>query len=159
MPVTRTKAAGGLAGLSSRLGELGKLGADMEVGIFGKRRHTRGSQPMLAQLLAWHEFGTVHVEKRAPIATYMARVGPREIAARTEAVLPAVLRGEVEPREALVSIGQLAAEGVRKTIRRGLPPPLKGPRASGNTGPPLHDWGQMSRAITVKIDGKVERRI
>ena len=148
-----------LGQLSVALGELDRMGQTMEVGIFGRRRHTRGSQPELAQLLAWHEYGTSKAPARAPIRTYMENEGPAEIGARAAAVLPPVLRGETDPVEALEAIGQLAAQGVRKAIARGLPPPLKNPRASGNTGPPLDDYGQMMRAVTVKIDGKVKRRI
>jgi hypothetical protein len=163
MTVTRTKAGGGLQTLSKQLHKLDEIAADMEVGIFGERRHRgrAGAGPKLAQLLAWHEFGTKTIPARRPVRRYFEGPGPAEIAERTKAVLPAVLRGEADVLDAAKAIGGVAVAGVRKGIMARLPPPLA---ASTQANPardqrmiPLYDTGQLYGALAVKIDGKVHR--
>lgn len=158
--MTTKRTGDGVSRLSKALRGL-DAAKDMEVGIFGSRRHTRGSKPVLAQLLAWHELGTATVPARRPVRTYMEGKGPTEITERAAAVLPAVLRGEASPLDAAKAIGGVAVAGVRKAIAERLPPPLapstlarpgRDPR-----GIPLLDSGQLSRAISVRIAGKIYR--
>lgn len=159
MTVTRTHKSGGLDALAARMVELEKLGATMEVGIFGERRHPRGKRPKLSQLLAWHEFGTKTIPARRPIRSYTNGKGPAEIAARSKVVLPAVLRGETPIAEGLASIGGVAVAGVRAGIMARLPPPLVLPVREGRHPAliPLFDTGSLYRAIAVRIGGKVTR--
>lgn len=160
MTVRRTKGkAGGVEGLAERMAEVHRLGSTMEVGIFGRRRHTRGGKPKLADLLAWHEFGTRTIPARRPVRSYMAGKGPGEIAKRSAVVLPPALRGEASVEDAIVAIGLVAVAGVRQGIRDRLPPPLKLPVRPGRDPAliPLFDTGQLSRAIAVRIGGKVRR--
>ena len=166
MTVARERIAGGMRGLSKRLRQLDELARDMEVGIFGSRTHKSrdgSAGPALAQLLAWHEFGTSdgRVPARKPVRRYFEGKGPAEIAERTKAVLPAVLRGEADVLDAAKAIGGVAVAGVRAGIMARLPPPLA---ESTQANPdrdqrmiPLFDTGQLLRAISVKIDGKVHR--
>jgi hypothetical protein len=162
--VRRTSTGGGLTRLGKTLRELEEKGREIEVGIFGGRRHVSdrpGEQPTLAQLLAWHELGTKTIPARRPIRSYIESKGPAEIAARTKEVLPAVLRGEADVDDALAAIGGVAVAGVRKGIMERLPPPLAPPTLANPKrdprGIPLFDTGQLYRAIAVRIGGKVRR--
>lgn len=165
MTVTRTRKGGGLEALAKGLRDIERVsqGGAMEIGIFGDRKHSRGSKPKLAQLLAWHEFGTRTIPARRPIQTYMATKGPAEIAERAKAVLPAVLRGEAQASDALEAIAGVAAAGVRKAIQDRLPPPLsEATKAKPGRNPtmiPLYDTGQLADAITVRVGGRVLRRL
>ena len=102
-------------------------------------------------VMAAHEFGTSELPARAPLRTYFDGGGAKALGDEAARAMGDVAGGAA-PSVIGERVGQVGVEGVRETIKGGLTPALKRPRASGGTSVPLIDTGHALAQLDSRSD-------
>lgn len=133
--------------LTSRGKEIQKLTetvSKVEVGIF---------DPRLAQIGAFHEFGTSTIPRRSFIRAWFAIEGIKMRDKLREAMVELYKTGS---ESGLNEVGSFAVNGIKTRILGKIPPKLAPSTVKGKSGShkntPLIDRGTLFRAISYRIN-------
>lgn len=125
----------------------------IEVGVLqseGAQRH-RGSNLTVAEIGAFHEFGTKRIPRRAFIRGWYDEK-QAEAKAAIGAMAESVVRGKRTADEAANILGQAFVGGIQKRISGGIPPALAASTIKQKkSSVPLVDTGQLRTSITYQI--------
>lgn len=120
----------------------------------GQARFVRKDSPAgVAAIAAGRVTGphTIEVPERAPIRKTFDEQMPR-IRAASQRLIARVVKGELELPQALGQIGEFASAQIRRTIQRGVDPPLAASTVRRKrSSKPLIDEGQLINAYTYQV--------
>jgi hypothetical protein len=134
-------------GFNALLARLRMMGVSaLTVGIHDDAGEA-GDGLTVAQVAAFHEFGTVRVPERSFIRSTLDNQRT-SIEARVRDITRSVIsnRRRLTPKAALGILGLDLQRRIQETIRRGIPPSLV-----SREGTPLIDTGQLIQSITFKV--------
>lgn len=154
--ITVTIKGGGLPRIKKYLEALaaGAKGG-VKVGVLNGATYSEGplAGELVAQNLARHEFGTVHIPARAPFRSTIAE--KQKQWAELAADYLSRSAGEVDPRAALTQVGDMMAMDIQAAFETGLSPTLKGATVRHKT-----KMGYSAHASTpVMLTGTAQRSI
>ncbi len=125
----------------------------VRVGVFDNAGSQNGVS--LAEIAAFHEFGTSTVPERSFLRATFYGHAAGELRTMVGKLTKAVFAGRMDEAQALGLLGTWAAARVKQTIRNGIAPALEPAtiKAKGSSLP-LVDTGQLINSITHVVETK-----
>jgi phage gpG-like protein len=125
--------------------------ASVRVGVMGDAGDEKGVS--LAEIAAFHEFGTSTIPERSFLRSTFHGHAAEELKTMCAKLSKAIVEGKMDEPRALGLLGLWAVSQVRKTIRAGIAPELAASTiAAKKSSLALVDTGQLLNSLTHVVE-------
>jgi hypothetical protein len=126
-------------------------GPSVRVGVFGSAGDQDGVS--LAEIAAFHEFGTSTIPERSFLRSTFYGHGADSLAKICAKLTAAIVVGKMDELQALELLGTWAVAEVKKTIRAGIEPALAPATiAAKGSSIPLIDTAQLINSVSHVVE-------